>query len=307
MANEFAARGCARDNDHIAGRDGLDAAWPACDARGVASREQQVPALRRELPSGVAVSTIALAATAGFLAFAGFESAGSLGEEAHRPGRFIPRAMLAAIALGAVFYVACMLAQSWGFGTDKAGVAAFAGSSAALGELALDYAGAPMAAVLDLVAVISAVGAGLGCVVVAIRMLTRWVGTGCCRRRWRRCPVSGSPTVALRWEMAPGLVTLIAFRLAGITPIRTFFLLAPGCRGGGIRTGSQRVATTGGHLTSGALPGDRLADIGSGPARIAHQAIGGLHEYPAAQRVTAPPQGETAHHAPVAAPRYRSC
>lgn len=123
-------------------------------------REQQVPALRRELPSGVAVSTIALAATAGFLAFAGFESAGSLGEEAHRPGRFIPRAMLAAIALGAVFYVACMLAQSWGFGTDKAGVAAFAGSSAPLGELALDYAGAPMAAVLDLVAVISAVPEG---------------------------------------------------------------------------------------------------------------------------------------------------
>lgn len=55
-------------------------------------------------------------------------------------------------------------------GTDQAGVAAFASSSAPLGELALDYAGAPMAAVLDLVAVISAIGAGLGCVVVAVRM-----------------------------------------------------------------------------------------------------------------------------------------
>lgn len=65
-----------------------------------------------QLPPNVGVSTIALAATVGFLAFAGFESAGSLGVEAHRPGRFIPRAMLAAIGLGGVFYVACMLAQS---------------------------------------------------------------------------------------------------------------------------------------------------------------------------------------------------
>jgi amino acid transporter len=90
------------------------------------------------LPSAGA-GTVALAATVGFLAFAGFESAGSLGEEAHRPARSIPRAMLVAIALGGVFYVACILAQSWGFGTDKAGVAAFAGSSAPLGELAREY------------------------------------------------------------------------------------------------------------------------------------------------------------------------
>jgi amino acid transporter len=157
-------------------------------------------------------------------AFAGFESAGPLGEEAHRPGRLIPRAMLAAIALGAVFYVACMLAQSWGFGTDKAGVAAFAGSSA---PLVLDYVGAPMAAVLDLIAVISAVGAGLGCVVVAIRMLYALGRDRMLPQALAAVsPVSGSPTVALRAEMAFGLVTLIVFRLAGIAPIRMFFLLA---------------------------------------------------------------------------------
>lgn len=55
----------------------------------------------------VSVSTLALAATAGFLAFAGFESAGSLGEESLVPTRMIPRAIITAVAFGAVTYVAC--------------------------------------------------------------------------------------------------------------------------------------------------------------------------------------------------------
>lgn len=135
--------------------------------------------------------------------------------------------MLVAIALGGVFYVACILAQSWGFGTDEAGVAAFAGSSAPLGELAREYAGAPMAAVLDLVAVISAIGAGLGCVVVAVRLLyalgrDRMLAPALAALS----PTARTPTTALWVEMAFGLVALIAFRLAGTAPIGVFFLLA---------------------------------------------------------------------------------
>src|SRR6266851_2707270 len=48
---------------------------------------------------GGGVSVLALAATSGFLAFAGFESAGSLGEESLVPTRMIPRAIVAAVAL----------------------------------------------------------------------------------------------------------------------------------------------------------------------------------------------------------------
>ena len=96
------------------------------------------------LPHGVSVSTLALAATAGFLAFAGFESAGSLGEESLVPTRMIPRAIITAVAFGAVFYVACITAQTLGFGTSAAGVSAFRHAQAPLSELAERYVGRPL-------------------------------------------------------------------------------------------------------------------------------------------------------------------
>ena len=110
------------------------------------------------LPPGVGVSALALAAVAGFLAFAGFESAGSLGEESLVPMRMIPRAIITAVAFGAVFYVACIVAQTLGFGTGAAGVSAFRHSQAPLGELAQRYVGNTLATLLDLGAVLSALG-----------------------------------------------------------------------------------------------------------------------------------------------------
>ena len=43
------------------------------------------------------------------------------------------------------------MAQSWGFGTDAAGVSAFAGSSTPLGDLANTYIGSWMSNLIDLV------------------------------------------------------------------------------------------------------------------------------------------------------------
>src|SRR5207237_7191915 len=108
------------------------------------------------LPAGIPLSTVALAATFGFLSFAGFESAGSLGEESRSPTRAIPRSLVAAIAVGAVFYVACEAVQTLGFGTDAAGVKAFAGSQAPLSDLASAYVGSGLADILALAAVASA-------------------------------------------------------------------------------------------------------------------------------------------------------
>jgi hypothetical protein len=102
------------------------------------------------LPPGTGLSVLTLAATSGFLAFAGFESAGSLGEESLQPTRMIPRAIITAVAFGAVFYVACIVVQTLGFGTGAAGVSAFRHSQAPLGELARRYVGSPLAALLDL-------------------------------------------------------------------------------------------------------------------------------------------------------------
>jgi amino acid transporter len=179
------------------------------------------------LPPGVGVSTLALAATAGFLAFAGFESAGSLGEESLVPTRMIPRAITTAVAFGAVFYVACIIAQTLGFGTGAVGVSAFRHSQAPLGELAQRYVGSTMAALLDLGAVLSALSAGLGGVIVAARMMFAFARDGLASRRLSGVSAAtGVPQRALALEMLIGLALLTAFRLAGTSALNVFFYLA---------------------------------------------------------------------------------
>jgi amino acid transporter len=179
------------------------------------------------LPPGVGAATVALAATTGFLAFAGFESAGSLGEESRSPTRSIPRSILLAIAVGAVLYVACIAAQTIGFGTDEAGVRAFAGSTAPLGDLARAYVGTPLAAALDLGAVLSALAAALGGVTVGARMLFAFGRDGLLPRPAEAVSRrTGVPRVALAVEMAVALALLVAFRLGGASGLDSFFALA---------------------------------------------------------------------------------
>ncbi|TVZ03512.1 APC family permease [Trebonia kvetii] len=179
------------------------------------------------LPPGVGASALALAATTGFLAFAGFESAGSLGEESLVPTRMIPRAIITTVAFGAVFYLACVVAQTLGFGTGAAGVSAFRHSQAPLSELAQRYVGTPLASLLNLGAVLSALGAGLGGVTVAARMMFAFGRDGLTARRLSRVSAStGVPQRALALEMLIGLVLLTAFRLAGSPALNVFFYLA---------------------------------------------------------------------------------
>ena len=179
------------------------------------------------LPPGVGLSTLALASTAGFLAFAGFESAGSLGEESFVPTRMIPRAIVTAVAFGAIFYVSCVIAQSLGFGINAAGVSAFSHSSAPLSDLARRYVGTPLASLLDLGAVLSALGAGLGGVIVAARMMFAFGRDGLASRRLSGVSAAtGVPRQALAVEMLFGLALLTAFRLAGTSALNVFFYLA---------------------------------------------------------------------------------
>ena len=179
------------------------------------------------LPPGVSVSTLALAAVAGFLAFAGFESAGSLGEESLVPTRMIPRAIITAVAFGAVFYVTCVIAQTLGFGTSADGVSAFQHSQAPLSELAQRYVGTPLASLLNLGAMLSALGAGLGGVTVAARMMFAFGRDGLASRRLGGVSTAtGVPQRALALEMLIGLALLTAFRMAGTSALNVFFYLA---------------------------------------------------------------------------------
>jgi amino acid transporter len=196
-------------------------------AFGDAPRGQDLNADFVKLPPGTSLSTVALAATAGFLSFAGFEAAGSFGEEANGPTRLIPRSMVAAIAIGIVFYLVCMVAQTLGFGTDAAGVQAFAGSGAPLGDLGKAYVGSGLAATLDFAAMISAIGAGLGCASVGARMLFALSRDGVFDRRLAGLSeATGAPAAALGLLMLLDVSGLIAFGAAGTAPIKVFFYFA---------------------------------------------------------------------------------
>jgi amino acid transporter len=177
-------------------------------------------------PPGTSLSTIALASVFGFLSYAGFESAGSLGEESTDPRRMIPRSMAAAIAFGAVFYVLCIAVQTLGFGTDAAGVRAFAASPAPLGELAKGYVGTGMADVLNLAAIISAIGAGLGCASVAARMLFALGRDRLLDERLAAVSPTGAPAGGLAFVMALDLVILVVFGVAKAKPFNVFFYFA---------------------------------------------------------------------------------
>jgi amino acid transporter len=179
------------------------------------------------IPSGIGASTIVFAASAGFLSFAGFEAAGSFGEESRRPTHTIPRSIVAAIAFGGVFYVVCMIAQTLGFGTGAAGVHAFSHSAAPLGDLARSYVGAPMADVLDVVAMLSALGAGLGCASVGTRMLFALGRDGLLSRGLSDVAAStGTPATALAVELTLSLCAIVGFAIAGTPAIDVFFYLA---------------------------------------------------------------------------------
>src|SRR5206468_6866830 len=100
------------------------------------------------------------------------------------------------------FYVICMTAQTLGFGTDAAGVHAFSHSAAPLGDLAQSYIGSTMADVLDVVAILSALGAGLGCTSVGTRMLYALGRDGILSRRLAGVAAStGTPAAALAAEL----------------------------------------------------------------------------------------------------------
>src|SRR5918993_3816276 len=86
------------------------------------------------VPSGTGLSAVFLGVVFGFLSFAGFEAAATLGEEAQEPRRDIPRAILAVAIFGGLYYVFVTAIEVMGFGTDAKGVNEFIASGSLLDE-----------------------------------------------------------------------------------------------------------------------------------------------------------------------------
>lgn len=120
---------------------------------------------------GTDASALFLGVVFGFLSFAGFEAAATLGEEAREPRRSIPRAILGTAIFGGVYFVFVTAVEVMGFGTDEAGVAAFTASSSLLGDLGTQYVASWVGHLITIGAAISAFACALACAVSAARML----------------------------------------------------------------------------------------------------------------------------------------
>ncbi|MHB8459479.1 MAG: APC family permease [Candidatus Limnocylindrales bacterium] len=123
------------------------------------------------LPSGIDLSTVALGAVFGFLSFAGFEAAATLGEEAKNPTRDIPRAILGVAIFGGLYFVIVTAVEVMGFGTSDSSVAAFVASGSLLGDLGRQYIATWVGDVITVGAAISAFGCCLACLVGSSRLL----------------------------------------------------------------------------------------------------------------------------------------
>src|SRR3954471_629376 len=121
--------------------------------------------------SGTGISDVFKGAVFGFLSFAGFEAASTLGEETREPRRAIPRAILGTAIFGGIYFVYVTSVEMMGFGTDAAGVTAFQSSGSLLGDLGSTYITSTIGDIITLGTAISAFGCALACAVGATRIL----------------------------------------------------------------------------------------------------------------------------------------
>src|SRR5271154_6468241 len=124
-----------------------------------------------EVTPGTSFSGLFLGVVFGFLSFAGFEAASTLGEEANRPTRDIPRAILGTAIFGGVYFVIVTAVEMMGFGANAAGVKAFTNSPSLLGDLGSTSVGHWVGDLITLGTTFSAFGCCLACVVGGARLL----------------------------------------------------------------------------------------------------------------------------------------
>jgi amino acid transporter len=120
---------------------------------------------------GTSSDNLFLGVVFGFLSFAGFEAAATLGEEANRPTRDIPRAIFGVAVFGGVYFTVVTAVEMMGFGTSAAGVKNFIASPTLLGDLGATYVGNWVGDVITLGTTVSAFGCCLASTVGAARLM----------------------------------------------------------------------------------------------------------------------------------------
>jgi amino acid transporter len=163
---------------------------------------------------GTDASALFLGVVFGFLSFAGFEAAATLGEEAHNPRRDIPRAILGTAVFGGVYFVFVTWIEVMGFGADAKGVDAFAKSQSLMGDLGTTFVGAWVGDLISLGAAVSAFGCALACAVGGSRLMYALSRDGVLPAGLQRVSATRkTPTVAATTIVGAMYVIIIAWAL----------------------------------------------------------------------------------------------
>ena len=105
----------------------------------------------------------------GITAFAGFEAAAALGEEARNTRRSVPAGTIGVVIVTGIFYLLIVIAEM--FGVGRSGIAGFTGQRNPLGYLASQYWSPSALWVIELVVVLTGLGFVIASLNVAIRVL----------------------------------------------------------------------------------------------------------------------------------------
>jgi amino acid transporter len=143
----------------------------------------------------------------GIVAFAGFETAAALGEEARDTRRSVPAGTAGIVIVTGVFYLLVVVAEA--FGVGRGGIAGFISQPSPLGYLTSRYWSPSVLWVIDLVVVLTGLGFVIAVFNAAIRVLfamgrERALPGSLARLSGRRTPVAAIGGVAL-FTLALGL------------------------------------------------------------------------------------------------------
>ena len=118
---------------------------------------------------GSGVNAIATAMIYGIAAFAGFEAAAALSEEARNTRRSVPGSIIGIVVITGAFYLLVVLAETFGVGRN--GIGDLVGQPSPLGYLASRYWSPSSVWVIDLVVVLTGLGFVVAATNAAIRVL----------------------------------------------------------------------------------------------------------------------------------------
>lgn len=178
-------------------------------------------------PGDVPITAIMTASVFAFLSWAGFESGTALGEEAENPKRVVPRALFLAVLVGGLVYVFVMFAQTLGFGTDEAGVNAFASAASTLTALSSTYIGPWFAVVISVIAFFVAFASFLSSTAAASRLLFALARDGFGPAGFaKQNPKTAVPTTTVIFSVVLTVLMTVVLGAFGATSVDAYYWYA---------------------------------------------------------------------------------